>query len=248
MDQHHYLQRIGVTTDSLPTLHYLAHLQEQHMFHVPFENLDVIKQTPIVLDTERFYAKVVNRFRGGFCYELNGLFHWLLKTVGYDGRLLAATVQKDDGTWALEGSHATNMVTIDGLSYLVDVGFGDSIRQPIPFSGEIITDISGSYRLTLLTDQTYDFQKQQNGKWKTTYRVSTVPKQLQDFQPMCEFNQTSPLSPFTKARLATIATKDGRITLSGSTLTITKEQDKKKIDLQEQDIDEVLDQYFHIQL
>ncbi|MBM7702518.1 arylamine N-acetyltransferase family protein [Metabacillus iocasae] len=248
MNKSHYLHRIGVSYVSNPTLDYLTYLQEQHMLHIPFENLDVIKKVPIVLNVDHFYEKVVNHLRGGFCYELNGLFHWLLAELDYDVKLLASTVQRDDGSWALDESHATNMVTIKGIPYLVDVGFGDSIRKPVPFTGEFVTDVSGSYRLTYIEDGIYDFQKKLETEWKTKYRVSVKAKQLQEFKTMCEFNQTSPHSPFTKALLATIATKDGRITLSGSTLTITTKSQKQKYEVKEHEVHTLLHKHFHIQL
>lgn len=63
------------------------------MLHVPFENLDVLSQTPIIIDLERIFQKVIVNLRGGFCYELNGLFGWLLKESGYEVSYVSATVK-----------------------------------------------------------------------------------------------------------------------------------------------------------
>lgn len=247
MDKAAYLKRFAVEKQEEATLDYLYHLQEQHMLHIPFENLDVIYKTPILLDVQRFYKKIVEHRRGGFCYELNGLFGWLLKQLGFDSRLISATVQKEDESWALQDSHATILVHVDKQPYLVDVGFGDSVRKPIPLTGEIVEDAGGTYRVEQLDGITYDLQKQEK-TWKTKYRFTTDEKKLEQFGPMCQFNQTSPNSPFTKTNLTTIATKTGRITLSGTTLVMTNDQRKQKMEVQSNEIPALLEKYFQIKL
>lgn len=247
MDKAVYLKRFAAEKKEEATLDYLYHLQEQHMLHIPFENLDVIYKTPILLDVQHFYEKIVEHHRGGFCYELNGLFCWLLKQLGFNAHLISATVQKEDGSWALQDSHATILVHLDKQPYLVDVGFGDSIRKPIPLTGETVEDVSGAYRVEQLDSMTYDLQKQEK-TWKTKYRFTTDEKKLEQFAPMCEFNQTSSDSPFTKTNLTTIATKTGRITLSGTTVIITNDQGKQKAEVQKDEIPAFLEKHFQIKL
>ncbi|WP_078408718.1 arylamine N-acetyltransferase family protein [Priestia abyssalis] len=247
MDKAAYLNRFAAEKEKEATLDYLYHLQEQHMLHIPFENLDVIYQTPILLDVQRFYQKIVEHRRGGFCYELNGLFCWLLEQLGFDAHLISATVQKENGSWALQDSHATLLVHLDKRTYLVDVGFGDSVRKPIPLTGETVEDVRSVYRVKQLDSMTYDLQKQEKS-WKTKYRFTTDKKKLEQFAPMCEFNQTSPDSPFTKTNLTTIATKTGRITLSGTTLITTNDQGKQKMEVQSDEIPALLEKYFQINL
>ena len=72
-----YLQRIGASRDSS-----LAELHERHLLSVPFENLDTHMGTRIELEIPWLYDKIVTRRRGGFCYELNGLFAELLRSLG----------------------------------------------------------------------------------------------------------------------------------------------------------------------
>src|SRR5690625_4042554 len=97
-----YLKRIGINDIHQNNLETLSHLQLQHMYHVPFENLDVIRHVPIPLDVETYYKKIVLNHRGGFCYELNGLFNWLLKSLGFTTHLISATVHKSGDSWAKE--------------------------------------------------------------------------------------------------------------------------------------------------
>src|SRR5699024_1137961 len=114
-----YLQRIHVRKRSDIRLSFLKELQEQHMLNVPFEILDVMHKIPIPLNVESYYQRVIEQKRGGFWYELNGLFHWLLQSLGFRCRLIAGTVKRPDGGWALSESHATQIVYLD-QPYLVD--------------------------------------------------------------------------------------------------------------------------------
>ncbi len=74
MNKNEYLRRIGIEENEIaPTLENLKLLQRQHLLNVPFENLDIHWKRPILLDTDKFYEKIIGKKRGGFCYELNGL-------------------------------------------------------------------------------------------------------------------------------------------------------------------------------
>ena len=73
MDPIKYLKRFDAYPVEENFLQDLARLQQLHMEHIPFENLDVIRKVPIYLNLEKIYDKVVNNRRGGYCYELNGL-------------------------------------------------------------------------------------------------------------------------------------------------------------------------------
>ena len=85
-----------------PTLETLRALHKAHMLAVPFENLDIHLGRPIVLDEDRLYRKIVGERRGGFCYELNGLFAALLRELGYEVTLLSARVSCEQGGFGPE--------------------------------------------------------------------------------------------------------------------------------------------------
>ena len=242
-----YLERIKAGPVKENSLEELSKLQYQHMLHVPFENLDVMHHVPIPLDVEVYYKKVVLNHRGGFCYELNGLFHWLLQSLGFSCQLASATINRPDGTWARSGSHACTIVMLD-QPYLVDVGFGDSARSPLSLTGEIHEDISGTYRVKKVETHIYDVERQQVGDdaWDTIYRLDTKPMNLKDFAAACEFNQTSMHSPFTQKEIVTLATLEGRVTLSGNTLTITRHGVKQQQTISEEERPSVLEKYFRI--
>src|SRR5256885_12239222 len=92
-----YLQRIGYQGSLVPNEQTLRALQLAHLYAVPFENLDIGLQRPIVLDLDLIFDKVVNQRRGGFCYELNGLFGELLKSLGFGVQMLSAGVYGGGG-------------------------------------------------------------------------------------------------------------------------------------------------------
>src|SRR5690554_5564842 len=87
-----YLNRFNTSSFKEVSLENLGNLQNLHLQHIPFENLDVIRRIPIYLNLTTIYNKIVKNNRGGYCYELNGLFHALLVELGYDAHLVSATV------------------------------------------------------------------------------------------------------------------------------------------------------------
>src|SRR5258707_11648857 len=115
MNLNGYLSRIGVDPSGLrPDVETLRLLQREHLLHVPFENLDIHWKRPIVLDTDRFYKKIVEDARGGFCYELNGSFNELLKTVGFHTHLVSGRVYGAERKLGPEFDHMAIVVLLNG--------------------------------------------------------------------------------------------------------------------------------------
>lgn len=221
MEIEQYLDRFKASHDNKPSLQQLSELQRLHMTNIPFENLDVIRRVPIYLNLNTIYEKIVLRNRGGYCYELNGLFHWLLRQLGYDASLIAATVFRPNGQWAKPETHAAMIVQLDE-PYLVDVGFGDSTFLPIPLNGSPQTDVSGTYAVQQSSKDVFDLIRTRNGESRPLYRFSTIEKQLSDFHEGCVFNQVSPESTFTHIDIVTKATATGRTTIKDRELTVSE--------------------------
>src|SRR5919109_3322512 len=117
-----YLERIGASRSSS-----LRELHLRHLHTVPFENLSIHLGEDIVLSEEALVAKVVQRRRGGFCYELNGAFGALLTALGYDVELLAARVFGADGRLSIPYDH----LVLGVGDLLADVGFGNNSHYPL---------------------------------------------------------------------------------------------------------------------
>ncbi len=151
MNVREYLVRIGLEPDHLePNEEVLRLLQRRHLMTVPFENLDIHWKKPIILDVDKFYEKIVVNRRGGFCYELNGLFNELLRALGFQTRLVSARVFNGQ-IHGPEYDHAAIIVTLGDDEYLADVGFGDFSSEPLRYSlGVEQQDPSGIFRHSTL--------------------------------------------------------------------------------------------------
>ncbi len=142
MDVEQYLRRIEYDGPRQVSSAALRDLHRQHLFTIPFENLDIALKTPICLDLALMYDKVVRRHRGGFCYELNGLFCELLIALGFRVQMLSARVRRDDGGFGPEFDHMLLRVDLEE-PWLVDVGFGDSFVDPIVFRAGGADQVNG---------------------------------------------------------------------------------------------------------
>jgi N-hydroxyarylamine O-acetyltransferase len=244
-----YLERIGIKKIDKPSLEFLSKLQLVHLYSVPFEDLDIPDRERIILDIERIYKKIIPTKRGGFCYELNGLFHWLLSNLGFNADMLSARVynhqKKELGP---EFDHMTLLVHLE-KDYLVDVGFGDSFRRPIEMPSGECKDVSGHYRIYNIDSNNFELQRFEEGEWKLQYSFTTFPRKFSDYIEMCDFQQDSPTSHFRTRIKCTIATPKGRITLSESSLTVTEQGQKRKIEVTiENNFSNLLYNYFGIKL
>ena len=209
-----YLERINYHGSLAPTAETLRALQVAHLLAVPFENLSIHAKEPIVLDDEALFTKIVERRRGGFCYEANGLFAALLREVGFDVVMLSAGVANADGGFGPDFDHMALMVSLD-QRWLVDVGFGDSFLEPLLLDerGEQVEG-ERAYRILPDGDHLILARRDNGGEWESQYRFTLQPHGYADYAEMCRYHQTSPQSHFTKARICSRATREGRITLS----------------------------------
>lgn len=209
-----YLKRINYTGSLEPTGETLRNLQVAHLLTVPFENLSIHAGEPIVLEDNALYSKIVDRRRGGFCYEANGLFAALLRALGFEVAMLAAGVAKSQGGFGPQFDHMTLMVTLSDR-WLVDVGFGDSFLEPLLLdSREEQVQGTRAFRIVDDNDHLIMMRRNPGSDWEPQYRFTLRPYTFADYEEMCHFHQTSPDSHFTKGRICSRATEDGRISLS----------------------------------
>jgi len=211
-----YLKRINYNGPRTPTAETLRALQVAHLLTVPFENLSIHSGEPIVLDEDALFTKIVEKKRGGFCYECNGMFAGLLRELGFEVAMLGAGVAHREGGFGPNFDHMALMVTLEDR-WLVDVGFGDSFVEPLLLDerGEQVQGarsfriVEDGDRLILMRDS------------EPQYRFSLQPYGFSDYEEMCRFHETSPESHFTQNLICSRVTDDGRITLSGMKLITT---------------------------
>lgn len=212
-----YLKRINYTGSLAPTAETLRNLQVAHLRTVPFENLSIHLGEPIVLEDDALFAKIVEKRRGGFCYEANGLFAALLRSLGYEVAMLSAGVAGDQGDFSPDFDHMCLMVTIGDSSaqrWLVDVGFGDSFLEPLRLEGGEQVQGTRAYRIVISSPYLLLEQRNDGEDWKPQYRFTLQPYAYSAYEERSRFHQTSPESHFTKGRICSRFTETGRISLS----------------------------------
>ena len=227
MDTNAYLKRIDYHGSLVPSAETLCELQLAHLLAVPFENLSIHAKQPIVLEDEALFAKIVESRRGGFCYECNGLFAALLRALGFEVTMLSAEVADADGVFGPAFDHMTLMVSLE-KRWLVDAGFGDSFLEPLLLD-EPGEQLQGNRAYQIVTEGSLFtlMQRIDDGEWKAQYRFTLEPHKYDDYAEMCRYHQTSPQSHFTTARICSLATKDGRITLSDMRFITTSTNNEK---------------------
>lgn len=264
MDIPAYFDRIRYAGSVRPGARSLRALHRHHMLTVPFENLDIGLGRKIVLDTELFIEKVVKRRRGGFCYELNGAFATLLAALGFRVHLLSARVADRNGVPSREFDHLTLYVEsgrarsrVSGInshpveeSWLADVGFGDNFLEPLRFgNGVEQRDPAGCFRLVQTPERWRLERRNQEAAWRLQYDFLLKPRRLAEFAGMCRYHQTSRDSHFTRNRICSLATPDGRITLSGMRLIVRSNATREETTLEtEAELRSALHRHFGIVL
>ncbi|MFD9597889.1 arylamine N-acetyltransferase [Kitasatospora sp. NPDC059973] len=212
-----YLARIGLPRPGRPSPAALAELHRAHLGTVPFENLGIGLGEPVVLDPGALFAKLVTRRRGGFCYELNGLFAELLRALGYRVDLLGARAFDGDRPGP-PFDHLALRVDL-AEPWLADVGFGRFSHFPLRLDERgPQREPGGEFTLVPHADDELDVLLD----GRPEYRLGLRPHRLADFVPTCWWQTTSPDSHFTRSSTCSRLTRDGgRITLGGVRLIRT---------------------------
>jgi N-hydroxyarylamine O-acetyltransferase len=208
MDTAAYLRRIGIERDlGRPTVAALHELHRAHVERVPYETIEIHLQRPTTVDPHESTARVLRNGRGGYCYHLNNAFSVLLGALGYDARWHKAGVQtaSEAAPPGATGSHLA--LTVHGLpsdenpdgGWLVDVGLGDALHEPLPVRPGVYRQGPFTYALA--------HSDVEPGGWRFEHdpRMSFVGMDLQpgratqdDFRAKHELLSTSPESTFAR--------------------------------------------------
>ncbi len=241
------LERIGYDGPAEPGIETLRALQLAFLYAIPFENLDIHLGTRITLSSDAIFEKIVQRGRGGVCFELNILFSDLLKTLGFRVHLLSARIVRS-GSTGPEFDHMVLRISLDH-DYLVDVGNGHFCREPLRIDGSATAAAEGYVYRAGVSDGTFALYRSLPGKaWVPRLLFSTTPRLQADFEPMNVYHQTAAESDFKRRRLITIATKGGRVSLIDRHLVLFDGSRKRSRELESEDeYRACLKQYFSIE-
>ncbi|MEO8356291.1 MAG: arylamine N-acetyltransferase [Chloroflexota bacterium] len=242
-----YLNRINYHGSTEPTIETLRALHRAHLLAVPFENLDIHLKRHIALDEAALFEKIVVNRRGGFCYELNGLFASLLRQMGFDVTIFSANMLH--GGIPQKIDHLTLLVELNER-WIVDVGVGDTSRLPLLLDDEGEQfGVEQRYRFTRVDGRWTLWSGAENNEWNGEYVFDIDPLELSDFQEACEYYQSAPESYFVQGRICSRATADGRISLTDDKLIVTRNGQREETPVDgEQDFVRALNEHFEIRI
>jgi N-hydroxyarylamine O-acetyltransferase len=246
-DLHSYLARIGFHGETSPDFDTLKRLMRRQLFSVPFENLDVQAGKVPSLAPEALYTKIVERRRGGYCYEVNGIFAMALEAVGISHNLVAARPM----TYAVRRpkTHMVIIATIDGDEWLCDLGFGSyGIREPLNLRwlDREIRQGYDTFMLTMVSERDYLLQSLVDGAWKSLYEFNLCPQEWVDFEPANWLNATHPDTIFTQGLIVVLQHETGKTVLSGDRFRYVSEGRVEESIVKPEEVAELLLTYFSL--
>lgn len=242
-----YCERIAYKGDLKPDAITLEHLMRHQLMTVPFEDLDVQAGKVVSLIPEEIVEKIIDRNRGGYCYEVNGLFAMALEAIGIEYQFVAARPMfypiKRPKT------HMAIIARVDGKRWLCDLGFGSyGIRAPMDMDllDKPITQDHDMFMLEKSQAGEYLLKAYVEGVWANQYAFDLHPWEWIDFAPANYLNSTHPDSIFVQKRLVIIQTPTGRIILFGNNLKVIEGMTISKIELNEEQVKIALKTYFKL--
>ena len=239
-----YCQRIGFSGELRADLPTVQALMQQQLRTIPFENLDVLAGKPISLEPDDIVAKLIGRRRGGYCYEVNGLFAMVLQVLGIPYQFVAARPMfypvKRPRT------HAALVVELEGKQWLVDLGFGSyGIRAPLDLA-VLDTPIQQDGDTFMLIQQGSDWVLKAwvEGQWVNQYGFNHCPVEWIDFAPANWLNSTHPQAIFTQKYLVVRFTEQGRLILFADTFKVVENQQVTQTTVQAHEYEAILAREF----
>lgn len=194
-------------------------------FSIPFENIDVHFGRPISLKPADLVEKILRQKRGGYCFELNGIFLQALRALGFSARPHMARVLYGRAAPS-ERTHEVLVVTVSGKKWLADTGFGGpGLRSPIPIATDLAHEQYGErYRLRRDPELGLVLQKETRDLLLDLYAFNENELTLEvDIEMGNHFTSTSPVSIFRLHRMCSLAQSWGRVTLNDMELTIHRD-------------------------
>jgi N-hydroxyarylamine O-acetyltransferase len=211
-----YLARIGF--EGVPKADYetLHQLQRKHLMTVPYENLDIMRDIPLSLAVDDLYEKIVTRKRGGYCFELNGLFAWLLREIGFGVTEYFSRFLRNEKTIPMR-RHRVLHVTCEDGEFLADVGVGQTVpRKPLPLKiGEVSEQNGEVYKIVTEGFLGYVLTENYKSVWRPVYSFTTEPQLEADFEAITFYCEKFPDSYFRTMDMVHIFTETGRKVLAG---------------------------------
>lgn len=240
-----YLARVGLPRPQEADLGFLRALHRAHLLTFSFEALDAFMGWRSGFAPAAAFAKMVEGRRGGWCFEMNGLFGEVLAGLGYRVTRLCGGVNREIlGDLAI-GNHLTLRVDLD-QPWLAEVGVADAIIAPVPLAVGPIRQRGFDFSITTA-----------DGGWlRFNNHVRGIAKSF-DFRPDHQ-NETAliaahgwlmqnPASPFTGALAVLRHTETGYVALHNDRLRrVTATEDSEQRLTSADQLAELLDTVFDL--
>jgi N-hydroxyarylamine O-acetyltransferase len=221
MNIDHYLKRIGLDRPLKPNLESLRALHRAHLMAISYENLDVQLGRPITIEIPAIYKKIVENGRGGWCYEMNGIFGWALKQLDFRVTRATGSVMREMGGDASNANHLVLRVEMDEGLYLADVGFGDGPIEPIRIAPGKFTAHGFVFDLNQVDENWWRLRNHPAGG-APSFDFNLAPADEALLAAQCHRLQTSPESVFVQNAVCQRFTPEGLVIMRGRVLrTVT---------------------------
>jgi N-hydroxyarylamine O-acetyltransferase len=195
VDLQAYFDRINFTGEARPDVATLRALHRAHMQAIPYDSLDVQFGRPVSLDPAAAFDKIVTRRRGGWCYEMNGLFGAMLQAIGFKVTRMAGAAMREVRGDFMIGSHLVLLVEIDGEPWIADVGFGDGALEPFRLATGPLSFEGYDFLVETLDDRWWRFHNHALGGAKS-FDFIVEPADPALLQEKCDWLHDAPDSPF----------------------------------------------------
>jgi arylamine N-acetyltransferase len=246
-----YLSRIDYDGSLEVTKETLSQLQACHFHTVPYENFDILNGIPLSLEIPDLFNKIVVQHRGGYCFELNALFGWLLRELGFKVTDYFARFWRDEPNTPPKRRHQILKVEVDGKAFLCDVGVGGMVPlEPIEMVEDLV-QVQGEEYYKLERDAYFGWIlcEERHGQWNWIYSFSEEPQLPKDYIMASFWCEQAPDSIFNKDAMAAIRTPVGRNSLAGKEFRIfTKDGVQVFTPQTDQEYAEALKTHFGIKL
>ena len=213
-----FLSRIGLADiDTECTLELLSSIQEACVLNIPYENLSILRGESLPTDADALYDKIVTQGRGGYCFELNAFLHAMLAEMGFDTKSCFARFLRGETDIPFR-RHRIVIVTLKGEDYMLDIGVGQTApRFPLKLEENMIQEQNGeTYRFKKDSELGWVLWEYHGGEWRRYISFTTEKQYEIDFFPTSFWCEKHPESPFNKAEMIAIKTKNGRKTVNGN--------------------------------
>lgn len=238
-----YLARIGYTGKHEATVEALREVHLAHASSIPFENLDIQMGLPIHLDLASLQDKLVDRRRGGYCFEHNTLFMAALRAFGFEPRPCEARVRFGSET-AMARTHMLLLVEAEGSEFLCDVGFGgEGLLHPLPMDGAAHAQFLATCRV-VPEGPLRVLQSLRPEGWFDLYAFVPEAREPIDFELANWYTSTHPKSRFVTTLTAQLPTPEARYVLRNRTYVVSRGLEQETRELEDAELFEILHSRF----